>query len=102
MLLQESVQCRLLPYGKLAGLNTCVIDPEQGIDVIHRLRTDVRKLLDFVRGIFNLVIGLGVQEEKQQNRDEIHLLVRQLEPKLFNTRLDRIPASKTMPTSKEV
>jgi len=45
---------------------------------------------------------LGVQKEKQQDRDEIHLLVGQREPKLFNTRLDRIPAREAMPTRKEV
>ena len=54
MLLEESIKSILLANGKLARLNTRVVHTQEGVYVVHRLRTDIGEFLDFGSGILDL------------------------------------------------
>lgn len=74
---EETVEGLLLADLELTTLDTGVIDTEEGVDVVHGLRADVRELLD----LGGDVLDLGVVEGKTQ---------------LLDTRLDGIPSGQTM------
>ena len=62
---------------ELAGLDAGVVDAKQGVDVVHRLGANVRKLLDLGGGVLDLIVV-------------------QLESELFDARLDGVPAGQAM------
>ena len=73
VLTQQAVESLLLANGQLAGLNAGVVDTEQRIDVVHRLRADIRELLDLRGDVLDLVVG-------------------EREAELLDTALDGVPA----------
>ena len=54
VLAEEAVKCLLLADRELSGLNARVVHTQQRVDVIHRLRADVRELLDLRGCILDL------------------------------------------------
>lgn len=60
-----------------AGDDSLVVDAEDDVDVLHRLRLDVGELLDLVGRVLDLLVG-------------------HLELELLNTRLDGVPARQTV------
>ena len=54
MLLEQPVKSLLLAHGELAGLDARVVHTEERVDVVHRLRTYVRELLDLGCDVLNL------------------------------------------------
>jgi hypothetical protein len=73
VLREQAVERLLLPDSELTRLNARVVDAQEGVNVVHRLRAHVRELLDLGRRVLDLFVG-------------------QLEVKLLNARLDGIPA----------
>ena len=80
---EQTVQRLLLSNGKLARLDTGVIDAQKRVYVVHGLCPDVGELLDLGSGILDLLVG-------------------QLQAQLLDTGLDRIPASQTVSTIERV
>ena len=54
MLLKERIESFLLANSKLARLDARVVHTQEGVHVIHRLCTDIGKLLNFGSSILNL------------------------------------------------
>ena len=54
VLAEQPVESFLLADSKLSRLNSRVVDTEEGVNVVHGLRTDVRELLDLSCGILDL------------------------------------------------
>lgn len=44
---QKTIQRLLLSHCQLSGLDSGMVDPQQRVNVIHRLRPNIRELLDF-------------------------------------------------------
>ena len=54
MLLEQPVQSLLLTDGELAGLDARVVHTKERVHVVHRLRADIRKLLDLGGDVLDL------------------------------------------------
>lgn len=73
VLLEQAIQRLLLPNRELAGLDARVVDAQERVDVVHRLRAHVGELLDLGRGVFDLGVA-------------------QLQSELLDARFDGVPA----------
>jgi hypothetical protein len=60
MLDQQTVQGFFLSNCKLSRLYARVVDAEQRVHVVHRLGAHISELFDFVRGVFDLEMILGI------------------------------------------
>lgn len=54
MLPEQSIKCFLLANSELARLDTGVVHTQEGVNVVHRLCTNVGELLDLGSSIFDL------------------------------------------------
>lgn len=79
-LLQQLIELDRLPNLKIARLDTSVVDTQDHIHILHRLRAHIRKLLDLSGSVLDLIVG----------HDEVELL---------HTGLDCVPAGQTVANS---
>ena len=77
VLAQQAVERLALARGELAGLDARVVDTQERVDVVHRLRADVRELLDLGGDVLDLLVG-------------------ELEAELLDTALDGVPAGEAV------
>ena len=89
---QKTVQRLLLSYCQLPGLDSGMVDPQQRINVIHRLRPNIREFLDFGGRVLYLKFRGLVMTSYDIIGDPANLVIGQGKSKLFYSRLDRVPA----------
>jgi len=57
MPLEQTVECLLLTDSKFARLDARMVDTKQSINIIHRLRSNIREFLNFGSSVLNLMLG---------------------------------------------
>lgn len=94
VLLKKTIQRLLLANSKFSRLNTRMVYPKKGVNVVHRLCTNISKLFDLGGGILDLKYLLdGGYEDMERFA---YFSVGELKTELLYTRLDGIPSSETV------
>lgn len=92
--LKKTIQRLLLTNSKFSRLDTRMVYPKKGVNVVHRLCTDISKLFNLGGGILDLeYLSRGVYEDKERFT---YFIISELETELLYTRLDGIPSSETV------